>query len=98
MRLDYWTSKAMIRTETADSNLVVITDARYPEQFDIIRNRGGVMVRVLREENGPADMHPSEDNVARAGADLFVWNPGDATFADALGELWALLDKRLSHL
>lgn len=92
---EMWTAKAFLRIENSPSNLVVVTDARYPEQFDLIRRRNGLLVRVLRDEQGSADMHPSEDNVTTAGADLFVWNPGDVTFADGLGELWREIDKRL---
>ncbi len=92
---EMWTAKAFLRIACSPSNLVVVTDARYPEQFDLIRRRNGLLVRVLREESGPADMHPSEDNISDARTDLFVWNPGDATFADGLGELWREVDKRL---
>ncbi len=94
---DMWTAKAFLRIENSTSNLVVVTDARYPEQFDLIRRRNGLLVRVLREERGAADMHPSEDNITSAGADLFVWNPGDATFVNELGELWEAIKGRVGR-
>lgn len=94
-RREYWTSKAFLRIHNADTNLVVVTDARYPDQFDLIRAQGGIIVRLLRAQNGPADMHPSEQNITLAGADVFIMNPGDETFEAAAWELWPMIDGRL---
>lgn len=91
----FWTSKAFLRIHAADTNLVVVTDARYPDQFDLIRAQGGLLIRVLRALDGPADTHPSEQNVTLAGADAFIMNPGDETFATVAESLWPLIDGRL---
>ena len=96
MRRPYWTAKAFLRMETADTRLVVVTDARYPDQFDLIRAKGGLLIRVERPSiGGPPDLHASETNVDGVKEDLAVWNPGDATFASHLGELKGLLERRL---
>lgn len=43
-----------------DANRVVVTDARFYNEFDAIRERGGVIWRVEREGVGPANNHASE--------------------------------------
>lgn len=91
----FWTAKAFLKIHTADTNLVVVTDARYPDQFDLIRSKGGIIVRIIRESVGPADIHPSEQNVTLAGADAFILNPGDERFAVEAEALWPLIDGRL---
>lgn len=93
-RREFWTSKAFLKIHNADSNLIVVTDARYPEQFDLIRARGGLIVRIIRTV-GPADTHPSEMNVLLSNPDVFIENPGDERFEQNAEALWPLIDRGL---
>lgn len=43
-----------------DSNRIVVTDARFYNEFDAVRDRGGVIWRIERKGVGPANGHASE--------------------------------------
>lgn len=43
-----------------DADKIVVTDARFFNEFDAIRERGGKIWRIEREGVGPANDHPSE--------------------------------------
>lgn len=43
-----------------ESNKIVVTDARFFNEFDAVRDRGGVIWRVERAGVGPANSHASE--------------------------------------
>lgn len=57
---------------------VVLDDARFPNEVDAIRERGGIIVRVVRPENGfegtPHSKHSSETQVLTA--DRIILNNG----------------------
>jgi len=90
-----WTSSAFVKIEASSAPIVVITDARYPDQFDLIRSKNGILVRVERPWPGPVDLHASETNVDWVKEDLAVFNPGDASIQYHLSQLWDLIDRRL---
>jgi hypothetical protein len=46
-----------------ESGKYVITDARFPNEADAIRERGGVLARISRSGVGPANSHPSETSL-----------------------------------
>lgn len=62
---------------------IVVTDVRFPNEFDAIINRGGMMIRVTRPGVGPANAHPSEtalDGYLEAGYfDAEILNTQDVT-------------------
>src|SRR6478609_11250458 len=46
--------------DTVSANKVVVTDARFYNEFDAVRERGGVIWRIERDGVGPANSHASE--------------------------------------
>ena len=55
---------------------VVVTDVRYPNEADAIRERGGVIVRILRPGTTTVDGHPSENALDEYAADRIIVNDG----------------------
>lgn len=62
-RDDYWLVKLSEQLESYKEQdvIVVITDVRFPNEFEFIKSIGGLMVRVSRPGfSNSADSHPSE--------------------------------------
>lgn len=53
-----WIDAALKDVTSRDK--VVVTDARFFNEFDAIRDRGGIIVRIEREGVGPVNDHASE--------------------------------------
>jgi dephospho-CoA kinase len=73
----------------AQAPLIVITDVRFPNEAEAIKQRGGIIVRVEREGYGPINGHHSE--VAFKGQNILIHNSGTpkdllATFVEAYKE------------
>lgn len=95
-RDEYWLDKL---GETVDSYagkdvVLVVTDIRFPNEFDYIKSKGGLMVRVERPDlvRGEAlnELHPSEtalDNEDRW--DSVIVNNGDLAQFRQLVEMFA---------
>jgi len=71
---DFWV-KSLPKT-LADR--AVVTDLRYPNEADWIRERGGFIVAIHRKDHGPVNSHPSERNTGLIieAADLHFENNG----------------------
>lgn len=52
----------------------VITDVRYPNEVECVRDMGGVIWWVRREGVGPVNSHESENSINPSDADLIVDN------------------------
>ena len=71
-----WVKAALNRAANSDVG-TIITDVRFPNEAEAIREAGGVVVRVSRPETEPdmADtLHPSEAGVAKIEADYVIRN------------------------
>jgi hypothetical protein len=77
-----WVDIALGRALTAPT---VITDVRFRNEAQAIRDRGGMVVRVDRPGVGPANSHVSEHDLAGFDFDLVIVN--DREPADMLGQL-----------
>lgn len=55
---------------------VVVTDVRFPNEFDAIKERGGYVVRITRDGVGPANAHPSETALDGFDFDFVLDNNG----------------------
>jgi dephospho-CoA kinase len=58
----YWTDKVLQQIQDAindDIQLVIITDVRFPNEYNFINSLGGILVRISRPIIN-ADNHPSE--------------------------------------
>lgn len=54
----------------------VVTDARYQNEADAIRQRGGKIYRIVRPGVGPANDHPSETSLDNYDFDGVIHNDG----------------------
>ena len=55
---------------------VVVSDVRFPNEADAIKERGGEVWRVARAGIGPANDHPSETSLDNYLFDRLVYNDG----------------------
>lgn len=74
----YWLdrARATIQHGLDENRLVVITDVRFQNEADFVREHGGKVWKVVRENNTNTDKHPSETELASIGADYYVFNNG----------------------
>jgi hypothetical protein len=68
-----WVDAALGTGLVAPRDLVV-TDVRFPNEFDAIKARGGYVFRVVRPGVGPANSHPSETALDNASFDAVIEN------------------------
>jgi len=68
---DYWIKKLSARPVPADS-IVFVTDVRFQNEADWIRERGGQIIRIIRSGHESSDSHISETGVESIAADLYV--------------------------
>lgn len=61
----------------APATPVVITDVRYPNEADAIREAGGTLVRIVRPGVDDGDTHPSETALGEYAVDYTVSNLQD---------------------
>lgn len=60
-----------------ESDKIVVSDARFFNEFDAVRNRGGRIWRIEREGVGPISDHPSETEAPRYPFfELTIYNNG----------------------
>lgn len=70
-----WLDTAM-RQVDSHAGPVVVTDVRYPNEARAIRERGGILVRVVRRGNYPVNEHDSETALDHQVVDLIIRNGG----------------------
>lgn len=75
LNTDAWVLAAEERIEQIDGP-VVVTDVRFPNEVQMIRRRGGKVVRVVRPGCGPVNAHISEHLVGDDDCDLIFLNDG----------------------
>lgn len=72
---------------------IVITDVRFPNEADAIRERGGIVIRIFRPGIGPANAHASENSLEDYEFDYYLENTG------GIEELYKeILDIVLGHV
>ncbi len=71
---DVWVGAAI--DGAARHDRAVITDVRYPNEREAIRDAGGIIVKIVRPGQAADDTHPSETNVDQMEADATVVNSG----------------------
>lgn len=87
---DFWLKNMDLRLCGGD---VVISDVRFPNEAQYIRDRGGVLVRIVRS-GGVLDTHISETSQAFIQEDVCVLNKKDGlgafykTIENTLPTLW----------
>ena len=75
----------------------IITDMRFPNEMDAVKDKGGVTIRVnrpvhsLSQENNAVQLHPSETALDNAEFDYVIENSG--SFDDLMLKVEAILKK-----
>jgi hypothetical protein len=75
----------------------LITDMRFPNEMDAVKDKGGVTIRVnrpvhsLSQENNAVQLHPSETALDNAEFDYVIENSG--SFDDLMVKVEAILKK-----
>ncbi|MBU6959639.1 deoxynucleotide monophosphate kinase [Pseudomonas sp. CVAP len=70
----------------------VVSDLRFENEAEFIRQRGGVVIHISRESATEVNPHVSEAGIQPAYDDLTLWNDY------ALEDLYEDLDLRVAHL
>jgi hypothetical protein len=98
MNENFWVNITLQRVKLFDR--VVISDVRFPNEVDMIRKLGGMVVRVERQIGDvPADLHPSEAWIPHLTVDAVLnnrWPSADLFKADVARFLPILLGRPLA--
>jgi len=70
----YWIKLYMRKCLNCESDVIVTSDVRFKNEFELIHQMGGVVVRVVRGEN--KDRHESETALDGFSADYEIDNRG----------------------
>ena len=81
---DFWVDLAM--QKAANFSNVVITDVRFPNEYNAIRYRNGQVWRVNKLNHQPANEHPSEVALDEFDFDWYIPNYG------TIEDLYAVVD------
>lgn len=73
---DFWIRQLLDNVIDAEK-FVLVTDCRFPNEAQAIKNRGGLVIRIVRpDQDDHGNHHASEQNID-ALVDYFVVNDGD---------------------
>jgi hypothetical protein len=89
---DYWVSQVRrALAQWPDPRAVAcLTDVRFPNEAALVRELGGVLVRLVRPQSETPDPHPSETAMEHCPVDLTVLNDGClSALAEAATLFWA---------
>ena len=81
---DFWVRAAVASAEAVQGP-VVVTDVRFPNEADAIRNMGGLLVRITRP-GYDGDGHPTETALDGYPADISIPNTRSINDLQALAE------------
>lgn len=77
---DWWVNQAFVQMDDmywASGHCdFVITDVRFPNEFDRIREHGGQLIKIWRPGVNPPNQHPSELALSDADWDATIVNDG----------------------
>lgn len=69
---DVWVRTTMAKVQ--QGHAYIITDTRFPNEADAVRDKGGQVVRVQRPEHGPINGHESEVALDGYSFDIGIFN------------------------
>lgn len=70
----------------------IISDCRFPNEAQAIKDRGGIIIRVLRPGNDPANRHDSETALDTYDFDDTIYN--DGTIEDLIPKVRKMLEEQ----
>ncbi len=76
---DFWllTTRAAVEKTRADGHPVVIDDVRFPNEFDMIREMGGKLIRIHRPSALEAPVNPAYESLLEGNTfDAVIENTG----------------------
>jgi hypothetical protein len=82
-----WVDAAMSKLDSRFD--YVFTDVRFPNEYDAVKNAGGVMVRITRPGITAVNAHPSETSLDDHDFDYYIEN--DKAIPDLNGKVWSLM-------
>lgn len=53
---------------------IIVSDVRFPNEAKAIKERGGIVIKVVRPDVKAEDSHQSETLIDEIGADYLIWN------------------------
>lgn len=53
---------------------VIVSDCRFPNEAKAVKERGGIVIKVVRPDVKAKDSHQSETQIDEIGADYLIWN------------------------
>jgi len=74
---NFWVTRTMVHINMLEVPYVIIPDVRFPNEYDAVKNAGGVMIRVQGNPGEPADNHISETALDDHEFDAYIYNTGD---------------------
>lgn len=87
---DYWINRLEADLVSRPAGICVITDVRFPNEAQFVKDRGGIVVRIQRGETLQPDTHPSEIALDDWDFDFVLFNTGDlGEFQETLKTFWA---------
>lgn len=72
-RDSFWIEEAL--RDRDKSKITIVTDVRFPNEMEAIRDRGGMMIKVVRP-GLPEDEHPSEQGIPDDDCQVVILNDG----------------------
>lgn len=88
---DTWVDLVERRWHADGQPDLVITDVRFPNEYEMVRRNGGVLARVKRPEVQATNRHISESALDSHDSDFVFWN--DGTIADLENKVDVLLKR-----
>jgi hypothetical protein len=74
---DFWVEQVLDNTPVTDGTILVVTDMRFPNEIAGVLDRGGIAVKIRREEaDSKPILHPSEQTLPDDQFDYFLDNNG----------------------
>jgi hypothetical protein len=98
---EYWTEqlRKTLKTAHLHCDVAVVTDVRFKNEAELVKELGGKLIRVHRPGNNSADLHPSEIEMdSYEGYDWSISN--DGSLGDLEKKVAILMDNLLyqTHL
>ena len=92
---NFWVDQTFRKLESDPGQRFVLTDVRFPNEADAVRDAGGFVLRVRREGFGPVNGHSSETALDGYEFDAFIDN--DGTIPELATQVAELVD-HLQHV
>lgn len=73
---EFWVVRMMEKIADLRARYIIIPDVRFPNEYHAIKQAGGLVVRINREEAETGDTHPSETALDDFHFDFYIDNNG----------------------